>query len=58
MNNVTAAYQEAASSLIKLQSECEQTLPPGAPGAFDGVNRILKDVQRRLSRIEPMLKDS
>jgi hypothetical protein len=55
MNNVTAAYQEAASSLIKLQSECEQTLPPGA---FDGVNRILKDVQRRLSRIEPMLKDS
>jgi hypothetical protein len=55
MNNVTAAYQEAVSSLIKLQSECEKSLPPGR---LDGVNRILNELQRRLSRIEPMLKDS
>jgi hypothetical protein len=55
VKNVTAAYQDAVSSLIKLQSDCEVSLPPER---FDGVNRILNDVQRRLSRIEPMLKDS
>jgi hypothetical protein len=55
MDNVTAAYQEAISSLINLQSECKNSLPPER---LDGVNRILNDVQRRLSRIEPMLKDS
>jgi len=55
MNNVTSAYQEAVSSLINLLSECKNSLPPEK---FDGVNRILNDVQRRLSRIEPMLKDS
>jgi hypothetical protein len=55
MNNVTSAYQEAVSSLIKLQSECNNTLPPAK---LDGVDRILNDVQRRLSRIEPMLNDS
>jgi hypothetical protein len=55
MNNVTSAYQEAVSSLINLQSECKNSLPLEK---FDGVNRILNDVQRRLSKIEPMLKDS
>jgi len=55
MNNVTSAYQEAVSSLINLQSECKNSLPPEK---LDGVNRILNDVQRRLSRLEPMLKDS
>jgi hypothetical protein len=55
MNNVTSAYQEAVSSLIKLQSECQNNLPPKV---LDGVNRILNDVQRRLSKLEPMLKDS
>ena len=54
MNNVTAAFQEAVSSLIKLQSECEQTF---AEEKLDRVSRILKNVQLRLSRIEPMLKD-
>jgi hypothetical protein len=55
MNNVTWAYQEAVSSLINLQSECKNSLQPEK---FDGVNRILNDVQRRLSKIEPMLKNS
>jgi hypothetical protein len=55
MNNVTSAYQEAVSSLINLRSECKNSLPPER---LDGVNRILNDVQRRLSKIEPMLKDS
>ena len=54
MNNVTSTYREAVSSLIKLQSECEESLPPEI---FDGVERILKDAQRRLSKIEPILKD-
>jgi hypothetical protein len=55
MNNVTSAYQEAVSSLIRLQLERKVRLPPMA---LDSVNRILNDVQRRLSKIEPMLKDS
>lgn len=55
MNSVISAYQDAVSSITKLQSECENSLPPQK---FDGVKRILNDVQRRLSRIEPMLKDS
>jgi len=55
MNNVTSAYQETVSSLIKLLSECQNSLPPRV---LDGVTRILNDVQRQLSRIEPMLKDS
>jgi len=38
-----------------LQSECQNNLPPKV---LDGVNRILNDVQRRLSKLEPMLKDS
>ena len=46
MNNVTSAYQEAVSSLIKLQSECENSLPLRE---IDGVRPILKDVQLRLS---------
>jgi hypothetical protein len=54
MNNVTSAYEEAVSSLINLHSECENTLPPEI---FDGVNRILNDVKRRLERIAPMIKD-
>jgi hypothetical protein len=55
MNNVTSAYQEAVSSLINLHSECENSLPSEI---FDGVDRILNDVKRRLSKIEPMLKNS
>jgi hypothetical protein len=55
MNNVTSAYQEAVSSLIKLQADCKESL---SPRTFEGVNRILNDMQRRLSRIEPILKDS
>ncbi len=55
MNNVTLAYQEAVSSVINLRSECLKNLPADK---FDGVNRILNDVLRRLSRVEPMLKDS
>ena len=55
MNNVILAYQEAVSSLVRLHSECKNNLPPDK---FDRVNRILNDVQRRLSRIEPMLKES
>jgi hypothetical protein len=55
MNNVTSAYQEAVSSLINLESECKNNLPPEK---LDGVNKILNDVQRRLSKLEPMLKDS
>jgi hypothetical protein len=55
MNNVILAYQEAVSSLVRLHSECKNNLPPDK---FDRVNRILNDVLRRLSRIEPMLKES
>jgi hypothetical protein len=55
MNNVISAYQEAVSALVKLHSECENDLPPDK---FDRANRILNDVQRRLSKIEPMLKES
>jgi hypothetical protein len=55
MNSVTSAYQEAVSSLINLHSECENSLPPEI---FDGANRILIDVKRRLRKIEPMIKDS
>jgi hypothetical protein len=55
MNNVISAYQEAVSTLVKLHSECKNNLPPDK---FDGANRILNDVQRRLSKIEPMLKES
>jgi len=55
MNEVTSTYQEAVSSLIKLQSECQNNLPPRV---LEGVKKILTDVQRRLSKVEPMLKDS
>ena len=55
MNNVISAYQEAVSALVKLHSECENDLPRDK---FDRANRILNDVQRRLSKIEPMLKES
>jgi len=50
MNNVTSAYQEAVSSLINLESECKNSLPPEK---LVGVNKILNDVQRRLSKLEP-----
>jgi hypothetical protein len=55
MDNVASAYRQAISSLINLQSECENNL---APEKLDAVNRILNDMKRRLRKIEPVLKDS
>jgi hypothetical protein len=55
MNNVTSAYQKAVSSLIDLQSECKASLPPEE---LDHVNRILNEVQRRLRKLEPIIKAS
>jgi hypothetical protein len=55
MDNVASAYREMISTLINLQSECENNL---SAERLDGVIRILNDVKRRLRKIEPILKDS
>ena len=55
MDNIASAYREAISSLINLQSECENNL---SAEKLDGVIRILNDVKGRLRRIESLLKDS